>query len=184
MAAKTKNPNNPNKKFRELILYVARETERDLRCGKTKLYKILFYSDFWAFQKLGHSISGQEYQKLKNGPAPRQALPVIEAMKREHLCAWAERDHFGKVQQKLLALREPNLSEFSGDEIAIVQDVIHTLWQLDASEVSNLSHRFIGWQLAGEGETIPYSTVALGQPRPPTPQEIEYGQKLAREISG
>jgi hypothetical protein len=170
------------KKFRELILYVARETENDPRCGRTKLYKILFYSDFWAFQKLGHSISGQEYQKLKNGPAPRKALPVIETMQREGLCAWAERDHFGKSQHKLIALREPSLSEFSGEEIAIVQDVIRMLWHLDASEVSSLSHRFIGWQLAEEGETIPYSTVALGQPRPPTLQEIEYGQMLAREL--
>jgi len=172
-----------NQKFRELILYIARETETDPRCGKTKLYKILFYSDFWAFQKLGVSISGQEYQKLKNGPAPRQALPVIEKMSREHLCAWAERDHFGKLQQKLLALREPNLSAFSGEEIAIVQDVIRMLWHLDASEVSALSHRFIGWQLAGDGETIPYSTVALGQPRPPSLSEIEYGQRLAAELS-
>lgn len=171
-----------DKKFRELILYVARETEADPRCGKTKLYKILFYSDFWAFQKLGRSISGQEYQKLKNGPAPRRALPVIESMRKEQLCAWATRDYFGKPQQKLLALREPDLSEFSGEEVAIINEVIRMLWSLDASEVSQLSHRFIGWQLAEEGETIPYSTVALGEPRPPTPQEIEYGQKLARDL--
>jgi Protein of unknown function (DUF4065) len=172
-----------NARFRELILYVARETESDPRCGKTKLYKILFYADFWAFSKLGHSITGEEYQKLKNGPAPRQALPVLNAMIHDRHCAWAERDYFGKRQQKLLALREPNLSQFSGEEIAIVQDVIRILWSLDASAVSDLSHRFMGWQLAEEGETIPYSTVALGAPRPPTLQEIEYGRQLAAELS-
>lgn len=172
-----------HERFRELLLYVARETEADLRCGRTKLYKILFYADFWAFSKLGHSISGQEYQKLPNGPAPRQALPVIEAMVREGHCAWAQRDYFGRAQQKLLALREPDLSLFSGEEIAIVQDVIRMLWQLDASAVSDLSHRFIGWQLAGDGETIPYSTVALGTPRAPTPREVEYGRQLAEELS-
>jgi hypothetical protein len=172
-----------NNRFRELILYVARETESDPRCGKTKLYKILFYADFWAFSKLGHSITGEEYQKLKNGPAPRQALPVLNAMIRDRHCAWAERDYFGKRQQKLLALREPDLSQFSGEEIAIVQDVIRMLWSLDASAVSDLSHRFMGWQLAAEGETIPYSTVALGEPRPPTLQEIEYGRQLAAELS-
>ena len=172
-----------HKKFRELILYIARETEADPKCGKTKLYKILFYSDFWAYAKLGRSISGQEYQKLKNGPAPRRAYPEIKSMVAAHLCIWALRDYFGRQQQKLLALREPDLAEFTGEEIAIVQEVIRILGPFDASDVSDLSHRFIGWQLAEEGETIPYSTVALGAPRPPTPSEVEYGRRLARELS-
>lgn len=173
-----------SKKFRELILYVARETEADPKCGKTKLYKILFYSDFWAYSKLGHSISGQDYQKLKNGPAPRRGYPEIKEMVEAHLCAWAVRDYFGRSQQKLLALREPDLSDFTGEEIAIVQDVIRILRSLDASEVSDLSHRFTGWQLAEDGETIPYSTVVLGTPRPPTDKEIEYGRRLALDLSG
>jgi hypothetical protein len=171
-----------HQRFRELVLYVARETEADPKCGKTKLYKILFYSDFWAFQKLGHSISGQEYHKLKNGPAPRQAFPVISEMVQSEECAWADREYFGRSQKKLLALREPNLSDFTGEEVAIVQDVIRMLWRFDATEVSDLSHRFVGWQLAEEGETIPYSTVVLGTPRPPNQKEIEYGQRLAQEL--
>jgi uncharacterized phage-associated protein len=169
-------------KFRELVLYLARETESDPKCGKTKLYKILFYSDFWAFQKLGQSISGQTYQKLKNGPAPKQAYPLIKAMIAAHLCAWAVRDYFGRIQQKLVALQEPKLAEFSGEEIAIVQDVIRMLRNYDASGVSELSHRFMGWQLAEEGEVIPYSTVSLGAPRPPTMEEVEYGRRLAQEL--
>jgi hypothetical protein len=40
----------------------------------------------------------------------------------------------------------------------------------------------IGWQLAEEGEDIPYSTAFLGHPRPPTPAEVEYGRKLAEEL--
>jgi len=171
-----------DKKLQELILYVARETEADPKCGKTKLYKILFYSDFWAYQKLGTSISQQEYQRLDFGPAPRRALPVLEGMVTAAAAAWAVRDYFGLKLEKLLALREPDLHGFSGEEIAIVQEVIRMLWPYDAAEVSALSHRFIGWQLAREGEVIPYSTVALGHPRPPTPREIEYGQRLAREL--
>jgi hypothetical protein len=173
-----------HQKFRELILHVARETEADPKCGKTKLYKILFYSDFWAFQKLGHSLSGQEYHKLKNGPVPKQALPVISGMARSGECAWAAREYFGRPQQKLIALREPSLADFTGEEIAIVQDVIRLLLHLDAAEVSDLSHRFLGWQLAEDGETIPYSTVVLGAPRPPTQEETEYGRRLALELGG
>ncbi|MFY9826017.1 MAG: Panacea domain-containing protein [Thermoanaerobaculia bacterium] len=171
-----------DKRLQELILYVARETESDPKCGKTKLYKILFYSDFWAHQRLGTSISHQEYQRLDFGPAPRRGRPILEEMISSAVAAWAVRDYFGRTLQKLLALREPDLSVFSGEEIAIVQEVVRILWPYDASEVSGLSHRFIGWQLAREGEVIPYSTVALGQPRQPTLREIAYGQKLAREL--
>jgi len=173
---------NKERQFRELLLYVAKKTQDDARCGRTKLYKILFYADFAAYQKLGSSISGQMYQKIPQGPAPKRALPVLEAMVAEHSCIWASRDFYGLAQEKLLPLREPELSLFTGEEIALVDEVIAELWPYTATDVSALSHRFIGWQLAEEGETIPYSTVALGEPRPPTPREIEYGRKLAREL--
>ncbi len=173
-----------NQKFRELILYIARESEQDEHFGATKLNKILFYSDFWAYRKLGQSITGQQYQKLGKGPAPRRLLPVVRKMEESRDCVVAEREYFGRTQKVLLARREPDLSLFSGAEIAIVRDVIERLQGLNATGVSELSHQFIGWQLAEEGEDIPYSTALLGQPRPPTPSEIEYARKLAEELGG
>lgn len=77
-------------KFRELILYVARETEDDPKCGATKLNKILFYADFLAYRELGSSLSGQTYQRLEHGPAPRGIVPAVEAMQESGECAWAE----------------------------------------------------------------------------------------------
>jgi hypothetical protein len=151
-----------DQKFRELILYIARESERDEHFGATKLNKILFYSDFWAYRK----------------------LPVVRKMEDHGDCVLAEREYFGRTQKILLASREPDLSLFSGTEIAIVRDIIERLQGLNATDVSELSHQFIGWQLAEEGEDIPYSTALLGHPRPPTPAEIEYGKKLAEEMGG
>ena len=71
-----------------------------------------------------------------------------------------------------MALREPDLSSFSGEEIAIADKVIRALWDLNASEVSDLS----------QGEEIPYSTALLGSLRPLTPKEVDYGRCLAREL--
>jgi hypothetical protein len=50
------------------------------------------------------------------------------------------------------------LAEFSGSEIALVDQLIAELWDLGALEVSDLSHNFVGWQLANEREEIPYET--------------------------
>lgn len=169
------------RKFRELLLYVARETEGDPRCGSVKLNKILFYADFEAYRRLGHSISGQTYQKLDRGPALRKLLPIVRRMERQGACAWAERDYFGFPLKKLLPLRKPDLSLFSGQEIDIVGSVIRDLWELNATEVSDLSHRFVGWQAVEPGEDIPYETVFVGPPRPLTEEESDWVRQVAGE---
>ena len=159
------------RKFRELVLYVARKTESDPRCGSVKLNKILFYCDFEAYRRLGVSISGEQYQKLEHGPAPRRLIPEVEKMDRAGDCAWADRDYFGFHLKKLLPLREPDLSLFTGEEIDIVNTVIENLWDLNATEVSDLSHCFLGWQVVDPGETIPYETVFVGPARPLTGED-------------
>jgi hypothetical protein len=170
-----------DEKFRELILYVARESEDDRRCGATKLNKILFYADFLAYRKLGRSITGQKYQKLEWGPAPKRIVPVIDEMVREGRCAWAERNYSGFELRKLIPLREPTVSVFTAEELDIVRTVIDDLRDLNATEVSDLSHRFAGWQAAEIGEEIPYNTVFVDEPRPLTREEAAWAHEVIEE---
>jgi hypothetical protein len=172
---------NQDKKFEELILYIARESQEDRRCGATKLNKILFYADFMAYHKLGRSITGQKYQKLERGPAPRRIVLVVDAMIARGLCAWAERSYFGFPLRKLLALREPDVSVFSAEELDIARTVVSELWDLNATEVSDLSHRFVGWQAADFGEEIPYQTVFVDEPRPLTQEEEAWAHEVIEE---
>src|ERR1035437_1475045 len=58
-------------KLRELVLYIATASEGDEPFGKVKLNKILFFADFEAYRRFVRSITGHEYQKLAQGPAPR-----------------------------------------------------------------------------------------------------------------
>lgn len=172
---------SPTQKFQEMILYVAKESEGDPRFGATKLNKILFYADFSAYRKWGRSISGQEYQKLEWGPAPRHLVPAVEALEAAGECVQAQRDVYGHQLKKLIALREPDLSLFSAGEIDLLRDVLDNLRDLNATEVSGLSHEFLGWQAAGHGETIPYETCLLGRPRELTAEEEEFARAVAAE---
>ncbi len=169
------------KKFREMILYVAKQTQADPRCGATKLNKILFYADFLAYHKLGDSISGQRYQKLENGPAPKRILPAVQELEKEGACAWAERNYYGKSLRKLIALREPDVSVFGAEELDLLRDVISDLWELNAAEVSDLSHRFVGWQASDIREEIPYNTVFVDASRPLSVEEEGWALKVIRE---
>lgn len=171
-------------KFQELILLVARECRDDPRCGATKLNKILFYADFLAYEELGRSISGEAYRKLERGPVPRRILPILDGMLAEGWCTWTDRDYFGLPLRKLQPLREPELALFSAQEVELVGRVIRDLWELNAAEVSDLSHRFAGWQAAAPGEEIPYQTVFVDEPRRLTDEENEWAQEVIREYLG
>jgi len=169
-------------KLRELILYVAAKSESDPNFGATKLNKILFYSDFLAYRTLGRSITGQRYQKLEFGPAPKAIVPVLREMEQERVCAQAERSHHGLRQRRVVALREADLSAFSAQEIDLVRDVLGELWSLTGSEVSDLSHQFVGWQAAALGEEIPYGTVWIAPARPLAPEEEEWAREAIAEF--
>ncbi len=164
-------------KLRELVLYVCKASETDEAFGSIKLNKLLFFSDFLSYIEHGVSITGQEYQKLKNGPAPRVMLPLLNDMQTAQQLAVAKRSYFGRVQKRPLALREATLARFSGQEIALVDYVMRTLKGHNGMEISELSHQFTGWELAEEGETIPYSS-ALLQSTPLTSQERQWAQEL------
>lgn len=172
---------DPQRKFEEMILLVARASERDLYFGATKLNKILFYIDFAQYRRHHRSISGQMYEKQEFGPVPRGLVATVEAMSRRGLCSWAERELGGYRQKRLLALREPDVSLFSGEEIQLVHQVVDDLRDLTGKEVSDLSHRFIGWCAAEYGEEISYGTVFVGEPRPLTPEEVAWAEEVIRE---
>jgi len=168
-------------KFKELILYVAQKCANHEKYGKTKLNKILFFSDFITYAKRGESITGADYFKLPKGPAPRQMKPILKELIDSGDIVLVPRRIFTHTQERPTALREPNLSVFSGDEIAIVDEVIEILRDKLAEEVSDLSHYYLGWQLVNERESIPYDSVYwnITKKEDITQRDIEIGREIA-----
>lgn len=164
---KRKEKKFDEKKFKELILYVATKCESNAYYGATKLNKILFFSDFIAHDLNGGSITGADYFALEYGPAPRLLKPVQEEMRKKGEIAIEQRTK----QVRTIALREPKLNSFSASEIAIVDEVIKALCKQDANEVSLMSHGFLGWKAAWvehletkKNISIPYDTVFVSNP--------------------
>lgn len=170
-------------KLKELILYIAAASREDDRFGAVKLNKILYWADFEAYRRLGAPITGAEYQHLPEGPAPRRLLPARSALEDEGALVIEERPFHGYVQYVPTVRRNADLTIFSPEEIALVDEVIAMLRPYNGADVSELSHREWGWKLSSDGETIHYAT-AWFSPVPLSQLQSERAQEIAarREV--
>jgi Antitoxin SocA-like, Panacea domain len=169
------------RKFGELILYLAKLSEADPKCGRTKLNKLLFYADFRAYERFGVPISGQRYQKRDYGPTAGSFMPVVRSLEEEHACIWADRTYHGKPMKKLLALREPDIKVFRPEEIDLIHETLEEFLLYDAREMTNKTHVFAGYQAAEIDEEIPYNMVFVDDARPLSPEEEAWALSVFKE---
>lgn len=161
------------RKFQETVLYICLRSSGAKSWGKIKLAKTLFYADFLAYKELGSPITGVKYRKLPLGPVPTEGYPVMERMRAEQLLGEEHRQVANHVEQRPVALREPDLKVFSAEEIAILDRTIDWISPMTAHQISTLSHDHPGWKGAKFDEEIPYFTALI---------ETDLTKKLPRDV--
>ena len=67
--------------------------------------------------------------------------------------------YYNYPQTKYLPLRKENLHIFSGDELELVDKVLNKFSDMNASAISNYSHKDVPWLAAEEGGIIDYESV-------------------------
>lgn len=170
-----------NRRLKEAALYIASRCQDDPRFGLTKLNKILYFSDFIHYAKTGEAITGGEYMKLPQGPAPHQMKPVLRELFENNDMVIQERDYFGKVQKKPIPLREANLGIFSAEIVARIDSIIEVLSDHNASQVSVLSHDR-AWRIAKLSDRIPYEAVFISDEHV-TPYDVERAETLNAKLN-
>jgi len=173
-------PTYEPKKLKELILYVADRCKDDPHFGAVKLNKILYYADFYAYRILGDPISGAEYQKLPEGPAPREILPARESLIHEGLIDLEQRPVFNHVQQRVVPRQRYRQTLLSDEQLALVDQVITNLWHKSGREASDMSHAEPGWKLVQYYETIPYTTAWFSS-EPLTQDQLDRARRVAEK---
>lgn len=154
-------------KLAELILFVAQQSENDPSFGKVKLIKLLAYADFEAYLRLGHAITGARYQRLEQGPAPRDAPATLEALKATGDLEETKGRRGPFSQTRYVARSRPNLSAFDQAELEIINEILFRFARVGGKAISEASHRdFVGWTLVEEYEDIPYRTALLSDEAP------------------
>lgn len=173
---------HPHEKLRELILYIAKNSEGDQTFGKVKLAKILYYTDFLSYRDYGQPVTGSGYKKLQFGPVPVHFFDLLDQMlqtgdifvRKEKAFENATYDY-----DRVMAVREADLLEFTGRDIALVNDLIKRFWKKSATEISEQSHG-IAWQLVELNETIPYEASLLSD-ESLSDSEMEWALRIAQE---
>lgn len=169
--------NSKDKRLRELALYISEKSSGDESFGATKLNKLLFYADFLAYLNFDEPITGSDYFRLPNGPAPKRWIPVRDTMIDSGDAKMMQAEFHGFPQQRLLPLRPAKLNDFKPEQIALVDKVIALHRGKTAAEISDESHGFVGWKLACDRETIPYQVARVSR-RPLTDAELKHGRGL------
>ncbi|AUH32727.1 Panacea domain-containing protein [Paracoccus tegillarcae] len=169
------------RKLKELIVYISDRCADDNSFGAIMLNKILYHSDFRAFERTARPITGTQYFKLPQGPAPKALLPVRRELIDEGAITLQQVPIGDYTQDRTIAHRKAALSLFSDDEIAIVDEVIEELRGMPAVEISEASHD-VRWRALQMRDTMPYSYVALSN-KAVTANEITRTEELKEKYN-
>lgn len=175
----------PERKLAELILYVSAKCADDANFGAVKLNKILFQADSAAYVLLGKPITEADYAKHEHGPCPRNLIQIRDALEQAREIAVQRELRYlpsGWVDNmpmtRVVPLRDPDLTLFSSEEIALVGAVIDSNRGLSGRDLSEWTHGLPGWLTAEMFETISLDTIFVSNRREATDFEREHAREL------
>ncbi|MDA8336304.1 MAG: DUF4065 domain-containing protein [Peptococcaceae bacterium] len=151
------------KKLINAILYFA---NRYGGTYKTKMNKLLWYSDMLCYKRISHAITGLVYQRTTYGPVPKKYEWIYGSLVERYIDL--RENEYGT---QLISLKECNTNTFSSDELDVLFSVGEKFRDWYAGDLSNYSHRERGYLDTEDKGLIPFSfakDLSLGAIRSPT----------------
>jgi hypothetical protein len=143
------------RRLREAVLYVSNACSEAERFGLVKLNKIIWRADFESFAQRGQPVTGRQYQRLPQGPAPVEMLPVLDELQADRLLRIEPKKIVDFTELRPVALTKPVLNFFSRSDIDYLDRAISAYWDETGTEVSEISHG-VAWKSREDGEAVPY----------------------------
>lgn len=124
---------------------------------KTKLMKLLNYSDMIFYKENGVSISGLKYAHLPYGPVPDNFDMILGKMAADHI-AHIEVFYDGSYENHQV-IPECDVPEgiLSDEEIEVLTRIYEKFKNFGSAEISSYSHRETGYNATKTGQIISYS---------------------------
>jgi len=155
-------------KTEELIIYIASRLHDRPNYGSTLLGKSLCLIDSMNYLIKGKPISDLEYIKQERGPTPDPSgfLSIRDKLETKGELQKVETDYFGRTQIRYIAKREPFIDVFEKEELVLINDVIESIGDTNATDISDYTHTFIAWIFANNKERLPFYTFLLTNKEP------------------
>lgn len=171
--------NSNHEKFKNLVLYIL--SHRDYtEQGIKKLNKILYFIDFYFYRDHEKFISeGIEYAKADMGPVVNEYKLIFDTLVQKHILEKV--DEIGKIIFKPVSL--PDISQFTSEEVAHIDRVLHRYGELSASELESISHEQQPWILTEHmGDIIDPDLALLMATDDESDEKIAYSKDLQAEL--
>lgn len=141
-------------KFCAMVLYFAHRSSELL---KTKLMKLLNYSDMIFYKENGISISGVRYVHLPYGPVPENFDILLGTMAADHIAHIEVFYDNGYEKHQVVPEEEMPEGILSENEIAVLNRIYLKFENFGSVDISNYSHKEKGYNATQKGEIISYA---------------------------
>ena len=133
-----------------VILYILNK----VILNRTQLMKYLFASDFLNYKLFNKTISNFKYAHAPWGPIVNNQDALLNLLiKQDYIKLASSVDDSAML---FAPLQDADLSCFNEDEINILNKIIDTFKGMSAKDLSDWSHKFIGWSKTKDGEIIDF----------------------------
>lgn len=137
-----------------MVLFFANKSNNLL---KTKLLKLINYSDMLFYKENGISISGNKYVHLPYGPVMQNHDLLFYAMEVDHIAHIDIDFNMGYEMHHVVPEQEYTEGVLSEDELDILNKVYEKFKNFGSADISDYSHKEKGYMETVQGEIISYS---------------------------
>ncbi|MBD5474100.1 MAG: DUF4065 domain-containing protein [Lachnospiraceae bacterium] len=141
-------------KFCAMVLFFAYKSTELL---KTKLMKLLNYSDMIFYKENGISISGVRYAHLPYGPVPENFDILLGTMAADHIAHIEVFYDNGYEKHQVIPEEEMPEGILTEDELAVMERIYQKFANYGSVDISNYSHKEKGYNETQKGEIISYA---------------------------
>lgn len=149
------------------IIFFAHETRK---CGKVKLFKLLYFLDFEHFKATGRSVTGLDYFAWQMGPVPAILFDEIEAPGPDMAAAVHFEERAIRQGRQTMLVITPQIpfssQHFSRREIQLMEDLAQRYRDaesedmVEATHLENLPWDKVYHQQGRRQQLIPYELAA------------------------
>lgn len=140
-------------KFCAMVLFFAHRCDKLL---KTKLMKLLNYSDMIFYKENGISISGAKYAHLPYGPVPENFDILLGTMTLDHIAHIEVLYDNGYEKHQVIPDCDIPESVLSERELNVLERIYNKFVDFGSVDISNYSHKEKGYSSTKQGEIISY----------------------------